>query len=196
MLRLIKYGCERLYTFTDSFFRGEEIRLSDHAGMPAIAGKHVVIRMDQYEWELKQDFGDIAARDAEALFRKFTPHFLRKYLAILNQWIILFFMIDDEMRTHNTEYQYNKSNQLTKIFTIYLTSRPDPRVIKCCKVFVHCFNRVICSSSAFVRNIKRHFHRITPSVIAEPFVNSPAGLKIRGPGSPKLISYFCFHKRN
>ena len=196
MFRLIKYCSDRLYTVIDSFFRGDQLRISAHQKTSAIPGNHAVIRVDHFEWELNQGFADIAARDAEVLFRKFTPHIFRKYIAILNQWIILFFKTDDEPNTYKIEYHNNRFHQLTKSFTIYFQIRPDSKGVKCCKWFACRFSRMFLSTRIFLQKSKASVHRIYPWIFAEPFVWNPAGYQIRGPGSPKLISNFFFHKRN
>jgi hypothetical protein len=114
----------------------------------------------------------------------------------MNQWIILFFKTDDGPNTYKTEYHNNRFNQLTNSFTIYFQIRPDPNGVKCCKGFVGRFSRMFLSTLIFLYKSKAIVHRMSSWISAEPFVWNPAGYQIRGPGSPKLISNFFFHKRN
>lgn len=85
---------EQLYFRIDQFFSAEwDKNPVKKSGNDIMKGGRDHLYL---EWDLNQKYSDIAARDLAFFINKLTPLFVRKFIVIIHQFVLFYFLTDQE----------------------------------------------------------------------------------------------------
>jgi hypothetical protein len=190
---------EKIYLRIDHFFSGDigNVRNNNSYNVetnPEFTNISV-------EWTLNQKFSDIAARDLTILFNRITPYFFRKILIAINQFVLLYFLTDQEL--DNSNQSADKKRLVFSSFNHHFTYFIKPfhaKIINnnCYDKFSSSLEKMIGILFSLIKIKSGAFRNRPWRKHVSPLIGFNFNIldyKMAIPGASKLISDLLFHKR-